>query len=456
MFNALSDSFSNIFQKLKGKAFLDESDVNDALRSVRVALLEADVALPVVKDFIDQVKPKAIGEEVIKSVSPANLVVKIVQDNLIEFLGKDVSELNLNTKPPAIIMMVGLQGSGKTTSAAKLANRLKTKQGKKVLLASLDIYRPAAQEQLKILASQIGVDFLPIQEPNIPLSITKRALDKATIESYDVLILDTAGRLHIDKELMEELQQVKKLSQPIETLLVGDALTGQDAVNIAKEFNTQVGITGIILTRIDGDSRGGAALSMKHVSNCPIKFVGVGEKISEFEQFYPERIASRILGMGDVVSLVEKAIEAVAEEDTKAMEKKLRQGRFDMNDLAKQLSTLRKLGGVGGFMAMLPGMGKLKEMVNESDVDDKRIKRVEAIISSMTKQERAYPNILNGSRKRRIAAGAGVEVQDVNMVIKQHKQMEGMIKKISKMDKKSIMRSGIGGMLGKIPKRPNG
>ncbi len=448
MFQSLGDNLSNIFDKLKGKGVLREEDVNAAMREIRIALLQADVALPVVKALIEQIKERAVGQEVIKSVSPANMVIKIVQDHLTEFLGSESADINLNAPAPAVMMMVGLQGSGKTTSSGKLANYLRKQHNKKILLASLDVYRPAAQEQLAVLAKQIDIGCLPIQEPNKPIDITKRALKVAKQEAYDLVILDTAGRLHIDDELMQELRDVKKLSDPIETLLVADSLTGQDAVNIASAFHEQVGITGIVLTRIDGDGRGGAALSMRHVTGCPIKFMGVGEKVSEFEPFHPDRIASRILGMGDVVSLVEKAGQLVEEDEAKKMEKKLRKGQFDLDDLAKQLKMMSKMGGMGSMLGMLPGLGKVKQQIDEAGgVDDKLFKRLEAMISSMTKQERRFPKVINASRKKRIAAGAGVEVQDINRLLKQHKQMSGMMKKLGKMNKKQLMRSEFGKLL---------
>lgn len=450
MFQSLSDSLNNVFGRLRGKGYLSEDDINTALREVRVALLEADVSLSVIKELMDQIKAKAIGEEVIKSVSPVNMVIKIVQDHLTQMLGSQAEELQLNVPAPAVIMMVGLQGSGKTTSAGKLANRLKTKQGKKVLLASLDIYRPAAQEQLAVLANQIGVDCLPIEQPNLPIDITKRALMQGRQGGYDIIILDTAGRLHIDLALMEELQQVKALASPVEILLVADALTGQDAVNIAREFNEKVAVTGIVLTRIDGDGRGGAALSMSHVAKCPIKFMGVGEKISEFEPFHPERIAKRILGMGDIVSLVEKAAEMVNEEEALKLEKKMKKGNFDLNDLAGQLKMMRKMGGVGSLLGMLPGIGKIKEQMGDSGVNDKMLKQLESIIYSMTPQERRFPKVINGSRKKRIAKGAGVDVPEVNRLLKQYKQMSMVVKKFSKMDKKQLMRNGLGGMVPKL------
>jgi signal recognition particle subunit SRP54 len=449
MFENLSDNLGKIFSKLKGKGFLSEDDVNTAMREVRIALLEADVALPVVRDFINNVKERAIGQEVVKSISPAQMVIKIVQDNLTAALGAATSELNLNVAPPAVIMMAGLQGSGKTTSAAKLALLLRRKKGKKILLASLDIYRPAAQKQLEILAKQIEAGSLPIIDGERPEAITRRALEAARLEGYDVLILDTAGRLHIDAELMQELKHVKQLANPVETLLVADCLTGQDAVNIASQFQNQIGVTGIILTRVDGDGRGGAALSMRSITGCPIKFIGVGEKVSEFEEFHPDRIASRILGMGDVVALVERAVENVDAAEAAKMAQKMKKGSFDLDDLAKQFKTMRKMGGIGSLMGMLPGISKFKNKIDEAGgIDEKMLIRQESIIYSMTKKERRNPKLLNGSRKRRIAAGAGVEVQELNRLLKQFKDMESMMKKFSKMDKKSLMRGGLKGLMG--------
>ena len=449
MFENLSDNLNKIFSRLKGKGFLSEDDVNAAMREVRVALLEADVALPVVKEFINKVKERAIGQEVMKSISPAQMVIKIVQDNLAETVGSEAAELNLNVPVPAVIMMAGLQGSGKTTSAAKLALHLRRKKGKRVLLASLDVYRPAAQKQLEILAMQIGAGSLPIIDGEKPEKITMRALEAARLEGYDVLILDTAGRLHIDAGLMRELQVVKKLANPVETLLVADCLTGQDAVNIAGQFQSQIGITGIILTRVDGDGRGGAALSMRRVTGCAIKFIGVGEKVSEFEEFHPSRIASRILGMGDIVALVESAAESIDMEEAKKLQQKMKKGSFDLDDLAKQFKTMRKMGGIGSLMGMLPGVGKIKKQLDAAGgIDEKMLVRQESIIYSMTTKERRYPNLLNGSRKRRIALGAGVEVQEVNRLLKQFKGMETMMKKLGKMNKKSIMRGGMRGLMG--------
>lgn len=447
MFQNLNDHLSAIFQKLKGKGYLSEDDVSAAMREIRIALLEADVALPVVKVLVEQIKAKAIGQEVIKSVSPANMVVKIVQDHLTQILGQEVSEINLRAVPPVVIMMAGLQGSGKTTSSAKLAAWIKEKKHKKILLVSLDVYRPAAQKQLAVLGEQIAIETLPIEEPNQPLAITKRALAKAKNEGFDVVILDTAGRLHIDQALMDELKEVKQLTNPTEILLVADAMTGQDAVTIAKSFHDQLNLTGIILTRVDGDARGGAALSMHHITGCPIKYVGVGERVSEFEPFHPERIATRILGMGDIVSLVEKAAETINQDDAKKLEQRIKKGQFDLNDLAKQFVTMRKMGGMGSILGMLPGLGKLKGKMDEAGVDENSFKRLEAIISSMTKEERKHPKIINASRKIRIAKGAGVQVPDVNRLLKQYQQMAHLLKKMGKMDKKSLMRSNLAGML---------
>ena len=448
MFQNLSDKLGNVFTKLRGKAALSEADIDDAMREVRVALLEADVALPVVREFIAKAKERIVGAEIVKSVSPAQMVIKLVQDQITEMLGSENQALDLNAAPPVVIMMVGLQGSGKTTSSGKLANRLKVRQNKKVLLASLDIYRPAAQEQLVILGKQIGVDVLPIINGQKPVEITRRAMDMA--KHYDILILDTAGRTHIDEELMREAAEIQALAVPRETLLVADSLTGQDAVNIAKEFNEKLGLTGIILTRIDGDARGGAALSMKTVTGKPIKFVGVGEKIEEFEEFYPERIAGRILDKGDIVSLVEKAAEQIDEAEARKIEAKMKKGEFDLDDLAKQFDMMNKMGGMGSLMGMIPGLGKMRAQINEKLEDEsaqKGIRRMRAIMSSMTMYERQNPKVMNGGRKARIARGAGVQVADVNKLLKQHRNMSDMMKKFGKMDKKALMRSGMGGLM---------
>lgn len=450
MFAQLSENLTHVFQKLRGKGYLSEDDVTAATREVRIALLEADVALPVVKEFTAHIKDKAIGQEVIKSISPAQMVIKIVHDELIAVLGQETRELQLNAIPPVVILMVGLQGSGKTTSCAKLALQLKQKQHKKVLLASLDIYRPAAQTQLEVLARQIQVDSLPVVPHEKPLDITKRAIHEGKLTGCDVVILDTAGRLHIDDDLMHELHHVKKQALPVETLLVADALTGQDAVNIAKTFNEKIGLTGIILTRVDGDGRGGAALSMRHVTQCPVIYMGTGEKLNEFELFHPERIASRILGMGDIVSLVEKAAEQIKIEDASEMEARFRKGAFDLDDLAKQFKMMRKMGGIGGIMGLIPGLGKFKKQVDEANIDNRELIRMESIIYSMTLQERRFPKVINASRKRRIAAGAGTGVPEVNRLLKQYTQMALMVKKLGKMDKKSLLRRGFGGRMPKI------
>ena len=417
-----------------------------ALREIRIALLEADVALPVIKQFIDDVRPKAIGAEVLRAIAPAQMVVKIVHDHLIETLGAG-APLNLNAVPPVPILMLGLQGSGKTTTAAKLARLLKERERKKVLLASLDVHRPAAQEQLAILAKQIDVPSLPVVAGEQPVAIAKRAMDVARREAYDVVILDTAGRLHIDEALMFEVAAVSQAVNPADSLLVADAMTGQDAVNLAKSFSERVGITGIVLTRVDGDARGGAALSMRGVTGKPIKFLGTGEKLDAIEAFRPERIAGRILDMGDVVSLVEKAAETIEQEDAEKLAKKMAKGQFDLDDLAAQLRQVRKMGGMGGIMGMLPGVQKIKRQINEANLDEGLIKRQEAIIGSMTKRERKDPHVLNASRRRRIAAGSGTTVPEINRLLKQYQDMATMMKKMNKLGQKGLMRHGIGALM---------
>lgn len=441
MFNNLTDNLNKIFNKLTGRGLLREEDIDLALREIRVALLEADVSLEVAKEFAKKVKEQALGREVVKSVSPGQMVIKIVNDCLVELLTHPNNQLNLATTPPAVIMMVGLQGSGKTTSCAKIA--AKYKSNKKILLASLDTYRPAAQEQLAVLAKQASVDCVSIIAGEEPVTIAKRALKEAKMQSYDLVILDTAGRLHIDNALMEELQEIKKITKPIEILLVADSLTGQDAVNIAKGFNEQIGVTGIILTRIDGDARGGAALSMSFATGCPIKFLGSGEKLSELEEFHPDRIASRILGMGDVVSLVEKASEVMDQQASEKMMQQIKKGNFDLNHLADQLKNMNKMGGISSIVSMIPGLGGLKDKLAGAQIDNKVIARQLAIISSMTKAERRNPKILNASRKIRVAAGSGVKVSDINRLLNQHLQMSKMFKRFGGMDQKSMMRSGI-------------
>ena len=446
MFESLSSKLGSVFERLTGRGALSEADVTEALREVRVALLEADVALPVVKDFIGRVKVRAIGQEVIKSVSPGQMVVKIVHDELIATLGTKGTELNLNAVPPVVILMVGLQGSGKTTTSAKIAFKLK-REKKKVLLASLDVYRPAAQQQLQILAGQAEVGSLPIVMGEMPVAITKRALDVGRKEGYDVVILDTAGRLHIDQELMAEVANVRDVAKPTETLLVTDAMTGQDAVTLAHEFNEKVGVTGMVLTRIDGDARGGAALSMRAVTGRPIKFLGAGEKLDALEVFHPDRIAGRILGMGDVVGLVEKAMETLDQEEAERLAKRMEKGKFDLDDMRKQFAQVRKMGDLKGILGMLPGMGKMANQLKDANIDNKMVARQEAIILSMTPAERKNPDLIKASRKKRIATGAGMSVQDVNKLLKQYQQMADMMKKVGKMGQKGLMRHGIGGLL---------
>jgi signal recognition particle subunit SRP54 len=446
MFSSLSDKLGGIFDKLKKRAVLSEADVDAAMREIRIALLEADVALAVAKDFIASLKTKALGAEIVKGINPAQMVVKLTHDHLIELLGQH-QPLSLAATPPVVILMTGLQGSGKTTSTGKLALRLKSKQNKKVLVASLDVYRPAAQKQLEQVAAKAGVPSLPIIDNQKPLDITERALKTAKLEGYDVLLLDTAGRLHIDDTLMAELKAVKQLANPLETLLVADAMTGQDAVNIAKSFHEQIGVTGIILTRVDGDARGGAALSMRAVTGQPIKFLGIGEKLDALEEFYPDRVASRILDMGDIVSLVEKAAENVTQQDAEKMAARLAQGQFDFNDLLDQLHKMKKMGGMGSMLKMLPGMGKLQAQLENANVDESMLARQEAVILSMTKNERLHPKLINASRRIRIAKGAGVQVQDVNRLLKQQQQMQDMMKKFKKLGQKGMLRGGLGNLL---------
>lgn len=419
---------------------LNEKDIDEAMREIRVALLEADVSLPVVKSFIAQVKEQALGEKVVKSVQPGQMVVKIVHDELVKLLGAENAELNLNAVPPVCILMVGLQGSGKTTTSAKIANKLKAR--KKVMLASLDIYRPAAQEQLAQLAGQIGVYALPVIKDEKPAGTTKRAVSEAKKGGYDVIILDSAGRLHIDEDLMNEVIEVKKIANPSETLLVADAMIGQDSCTVAKEFNEKVGVTGIVLTRIDGSARAGAALSMKMVAGVPIKFLGTGEKIAEFEEFHPDRLAGRILGQGDVVSLVEKAIENVDKDEAEKMAKKMMKGKFDLEDMLSQLRQVQKLGSMGSLIGMIPGLSKFKAQIEQANIGDSLVKKQEAIILSMTKSERRNPDIIKASRKKRIAAGAGVEVHEVNKLLKSYEQMSTMMKRMGKMGGLSAMMGG--------------
>ena len=446
MFDSLSDKLGGVFDKLRGKASLSENDVMAASREIRIALLEADVALPVVKNFIETVKDKAVGQDLIKGVNPGQQFVKIVNDALVEMLGSDAQELEFATSPCAYLM-VGLQGSGKTTSTAKISKWITEKHNKKVLMASLDVYRPAAQKQLKQLGEQTGVATLPIIEGQQPLDIAGRAMETARKEGYDLVMLDTAGRLSIDEEMMAEAAAIQKETNPVETILVADAMTGQDAVQTATAFNEQVGLTGIMLTRVDGDSRGGAALSMRAVTGKPIKLMGVGEKWDALEPFYPDRIAQRILGMGDIVSLVEKASETIDQEEAEKLAAKFKKGQFDFSDLLSQMRQLGKMGGMGAMMKMMPGLGKMSKMMDEHGVDDSLMKRQEAIILSMTPAEREKPDLLNASRKKRITAGSGTTVQELNQLIKQLKQMQTMMKRMKKMGMGGMMKQ-MGGLLG--------
>ena len=448
MFESLSDRLSGVFDKLTKQGALSEADVSTALREVRVALLEADVSLPVARDFIKAIQEKATGQNVTKSVTPGQQVVKIVHDEMVHFLaGDDAKAGDLKVdNPPAPVLMVGLQGSGKTTTTAKLAKRLTEREKKRVLMASLDTNRPAAMEQLAILGSQIGVDTLPIIKSETPVQIAKRAKQQATLGGYDIYILDTAGRLHIDEELIKQAAEVRDVAQPRETLLVVDGLTGQDAVNVATEFDDKIGVSGVVLTRMDGDGRGGAALSMKAVTGKPIKFVGLGEKMDALEEFHPERVAGRILGMGDIVSLVEKAQETIEAEQAEKMMKRMAKGRFNMNDLKGQLEQMKKMGGMEGIMGMMPGMKKMSKQVEEAGMDDTVFNRQIALINSMTKKERAAPQILQASRKKRIATGAGLEVRELNQLLKMHRQMADMMKK---MGKGGMLKQAMKGMMGK-------
>ena len=430
MFESLSDRLSGVFDKLRGRGALSEDDVRSAMREVRVALLEADVALPVARDFVDKVTERAVGAEVVRSVTPGQMVVKIVNDALVDMLGAETAELNLDVNPPAVIMMVGLQGSGKTTTTAKLAKRLSERERKKVLMASLDVARPAAQEQLAILGRQTSVDTLPIVTGQTPVQICQRAMQSAKLQGYDILLLDTAGRLHVDDQLMAEMKAVAAASNPVETLLVVDSLTGQDAVNVAKGFSAEVDLSGVILTRMDGDARGGAALSMRAVTGKPIKFAGTGEALDALEAFHPSRVAGRILGMGDVVSLVERAAETVKIEDAEKLARKMEKGKFDLDDLRLQISQMQRMGGLGALANMLPGM---KGMKGAANIDEKALTRLEAMMSSMTARERQRPDIINAKRKIRIAKGSGTTVQEVNKLLKMHLEMSNAMKRLKKL-----------------------
>jgi signal recognition particle subunit SRP54 len=449
MFDSLSDRLGGVFDRLRGRGALTEADVRAAMREVRVALLEADVALPVARDFVDKITEQAVGQQVLRSITPGQQVVKIVHDGLVEMLGADESELNLGVTPPAVVMMVGLQGSGKTTTTAKLAKRLTSGQGgrdrKKVLMASLDVNRPAAQEQLAILGEQTEVATLPIVQGQQPVDIARRAIQAAKLQGFDVLMLDTAGRLHVDQGLMDEMKAVADIAKPQEILLVVDSLTGQDAVNVARAFSDQVPLTGVVLTRMDGDARGGAALSMRAVTGKPIKFAGTGEKLDAIEGFHPSRVAGRILGMGDVVSLVERAAESIQQEDAERMAQRLSKGQFDMNDLRSQLQQMKKMGGIGALAGMIPGMKKAQAAMSQSGMDDRILLRMDAIITSMTPKERTKPELLNAKRKIRVANGSGTTVQDVNKLIKMHQEMATAMKRIKKM-------GGLKGMMAMLGK----
>ena len=433
MFETLSERLGGVFDRLRGRGALTEADVRAAMREVRIALLEADVALPVVRDFVDKVTEQAVGQQVLRSVTPGQQVVKIVHDALVEMLGSDASELQLDVTPPAIVMLVGLLGSGKTTTTAKLAKRLSERGRKKVLMASLDVNRPAAQAQLATLGEQVKVATLPIVQGQPPVEIAKRALQSAKLQGFDVLLLDTAGRLHVDQALMDEMKAVADVARPQEILLVVDSLTGQDAVNVARSFSEQVPLTGVILTRMDGDARGGAALSMRAVTQKPIKFAGTGEKMDGLEGFHPQRVAGRILGMGDVVSLVEKAAETIQVEDAERLAAKMAKGQFDMNDLRAQLSQMRRMGGLGALAGMIPGMKAAKQAMASGAVDEKILVRMDAMIGSMTLKERNKPELINAKRKIRIANGSGATVQEVNKLLKMHQEMANAMKKIKKM-----------------------
>ena len=460
MFDSLSDRLGAVFDRLRGRGALTEADVRGAMREVRIALLEADVALPVVREFVDKATEQAVGQQVLRSVTPGQQVVKIVHDALVEMLGADASELNVDVTPPAVVMMVGLQGSGKTTTTAKIARRLREKSGKKVMMASLDVARPAAQEQLRVLGEKAETATLPVVAGQQPVEIARRALQAAKLQGYDVLLLDTAGRLHVDQALMDEMKAVADVSNPVEILLVVDALTGQDAVNVANSFSAQVPLTGIVLTRLDGDARGGAALSMRAVTGKPIKFAGVGEAIDALEAFHPERVAGRILGMGDVVGLVERAQETIQVEEAEALARKMAKGQFDLDDLRSQLAQMQRMGGVSGLAAMLPGMKKVAGAMEASGMDNKVLLHLDAIIGSMTPKERKRPELLNAKRKIRVAKGSGRTVQEVNKLLKMHQDMAGAMKKIRKMGGLGKLGAlfgggGMGGM-GGMPGLPGG
>lgn len=457
MFDALSDRFTGIFDGLRKRGALSEGDVTEALREVRLAMLDADVALPVVKDFVARVRERAIGAEVLSAVSPGQQVAKIVNDALVEALGgAGAVPLNLASAPPVPILMVGLQGSGKTTTSGKLALRLTNREKRRVLLASLDTQRPAAQLQLAQLAERASVASLPIVAGQTPTQIARRAMEAGRREGYDVVILDTAGRLSIDQALMNEVREIREATNPVETLLVVDAMTGQDAVQTARAFNDAVGVTGIVLTRMDGDARGGAALSMRHVTGAPIKFSGSGEKIDALEEFHPERVAGRILGLGDIVGLVERASETIDQDEAEKLAKRMMRGVFTLEDYAAQLRQIGKMGSISNILGMLPGMGQMKAQIENANIDTSIFKRQQAIIGSMTIKERRTPDIIKASRKKRIAAGSGTSVQEINKLLKQFDDMSSMMKRMGKLGQKGLMRQGIGALMPKGMQRPRG
>jgi len=437
MFENLTNKFETIFANLKKAPSLNVTQVDDGLREIRKALLEADVALPVAKKLIEEIRPKVVGKEIIRSTTPGQMIVKLVHDELVKFLGDGKSDLNLKAVPPVSLMLVGLQGSGKTTTAAKISKFLEKNNKSKILMVSLDVYRPAAQEQLKVLGETNGIQTLPVVEGQHPVDIAKRAINAAKLSSSDVVIFDTAGRTQIDVSMMKEIKDIKSIINPTETILVADSLTGQVAVEVAKKFNEAVAISGIILTRVDGDGRGGAAISMKHATSVPIKFIGVGEKVDNLEVFHPDRIANRILGMGDIVSLVEKASETIDQENLKETEDRLRKGSFSLEDYLSQLRQMKKMGGMEGVMSLMPGVAKIKKQMDSSGIDENIIKTNEAIILSMTKAERQNPKIINGSRKKRIAGGSGSDVATINKLIKQFRMMSDMMKRAAKGDPKA-------------------
>jgi len=454
MFESLTNRLGDVFDRLRKRGALSPEDVKAALREIRIALLEADVALPVVKDFIAKIEERAIGEEVARAIAPGQMVVKIVHDTLVEMLGTEAQGLNLNAEPPLAILVVGLQGSGKTTTVAKIAQRLTQKEKKKVLMASLDVYRPAAQEQLGVLGQQASLAVLTPIKDEAPVAIAKRAMADARKGGFDIVLLDTAGRLQVDDAMMAEAEAIRDAVTPTETLLVADAMTGQDALGVAETFHARIGLTGIVLTRLDGDARGGAALSMRAATGCPIKFVGIGEKIDALEEFHPDRIAGRILGMGDIVSLVEKAQATTSEEDIARLASKLEKGRFDLEDMAQQFRQLRKMGGISELVSHLPGLNKLQKNRAASKIDEGLLRRQEAIIHSMTPVERRNPKILHASRKQRIAQGSGTDVRDVNRLLKQFRDMQTMMKKMKKMGNMGKLGMGKPALGGPIPFDP--